>query len=193
MNYLEEIKNRSIFLWNALFDAQNRAHQAQPVYIDRAPVAVKTTGAQKPENTEEMHAAALQVQAGGTQGRVLRGIEEAEQVAKQIAERTVQTEEKEQGREIDAAQQESIWYLHDAESKTEATLTARGFTENPAQVLLEQVHAASLYGNAGKSMPNTARAETANTVQPMRDVESAAWSSYFERDARRYDGAYELM
>lgn len=51
MNYLEELKNRSIFLWRVLFDGGTTADETRPVYIDRASVPDTGTDAQKTDRS----------------------------------------------------------------------------------------------------------------------------------------------
>ena len=46
MNYWDDLKNRSIFLWRSLFGEEENEDREQPVYIDRA-AAAQTAAAQK--------------------------------------------------------------------------------------------------------------------------------------------------
>ncbi len=195
MNYWDDLKNRSIFLWRSLFGEEENEDREQPVYIDRA-AAAQTAAAQKEllytlrselndRETEggDAAAAALYDAAIRTDrtaaGQALRGLPDAEKEREESA-----------GSDDAASQQE-----HRTRSGSTDDFPPKR-TDIPgagAELLLTGLREADFYERRLREMP----ADSAETAAPSMNGEPVAApvdiSAWFEKDARRYDGAYEVM
>lgn len=202
MNYLKKLKNRSVFLWKVLFQTKTAKKLPPPVYIDRAPVQQMLPGAyvneskklkqskaeqskktilqqnykehgspQKVQQTKEhgnrQKEVLYDMQREEQQERVLRGVEEMETAVLQAAlqqKRPMISEQVHQDKE-----------------------------NQSAQMLLNHVQETAQSGR----YPQTTAAHTQQIIGSTREQQASAapekWSAYFEKDARRYDGAYELL
>lgn len=213
MNYLEELKNRSIFLWHALFGGEETANKAEPVYIDRA-AAEQTAAAQTEQpGAAQADAPAVSEEKGLTWGRVtadtdrdpatlwdpteaegqvLRGLSEAEETLAS-AERSGAAES---GGRVEASVEQKVSVR---ENESEAAAGERETERSDisagagAEMLLTGLRMAASSGiraqakPAGRGEMPALRAEREPAVAP------ADISAWFEKDARRYDGAYEVM
>lgn len=252
MNYLEELKNRSIFLWRVLFDGGTTADETRPVYIDRASVPISGTDAQETDRSasatgaekmglnstedrdgsiqrkESANEDVFEPDAASKQGKaetvpmgsvlqnvvgtesaaasngkesetvsqesVLQGITDTELAAQSARQPELTDKEPmEQSRPMDrgTAAQEKMragsTVLPDAQKRTD------DFTASGAEELLQRIHTATRSGIAAER--SITRPETSSPIQTEREQAAgpADVSAWFEKDARRYDGAYELM
>lgn len=243
MNYLQEIENRSMFLWQSLFGEEISADWDTPVYIDGAAAALqKAAAAQEerlhaseealafPEAAAETSTAdearkkpvqAAQSSADTPQRAmesgtvdvpaepVLRGLADsaAEVLLHQIESTAIQAAPQRRAA-IPAAAEDAVdtaGSMAAAEGETppgeaagkeqppDVSSQAALQTSSPAAALLARVRQTEQSAAA-----ITRGAPAASTQEPVRAANPrlagpADWSLCFEKDARRYDGAYELL
>ena len=221
MNYLEELKNRSEILWRSLFGEERSAGEDAPVYIDGAAAAFDKAAAarQKTQDTAERERVSSAEETpqlpGAAAERVLPAAQREETAAKEeappqppqeavlqgVAEDAVarlleRTAESETGvrREVAAALAEQPAGQGAPEQENAAEhAEAAALPPPPAARLLEQVRQAERSTAAlSRRAPLPDGAQTAPAADPGM-ASPADWSLCFEKDARRYDGAYELL
>lgn len=213
MNYLEELKNRSIFLWRALFDWKETADKVQPVYIDRAAAGQTAAAQTERPRTAQAGVQAVSEEKGFTWGRVtadtdrdpaslwdpteaegqvLRGLSETEETLAS-AERSGAAESG--GRADASVEQKDAMRENESEAAAGEREAERSdvSAEAGAEMLLAGLRAASSSGIRARANPAGRGEMQALPTAWEPKVEPADISAWFEKDARRYDGAYEVM
>ena len=159
MNYLEELINRSMILWQSLFGETGLQEKELSVEINPILFVKKTD--KKYEQPQKQGGAAYE----GT--KTLNLLQETENAQK--GNHFLNMRE-----EMDPLRFENV--------QTRITL-AKNLMQNLRRIETANVAGAYLpveHGNEG-------------TPDLLQMADPVSWSEYFERDARRYDGGYELM
>ena len=205
MSYFEQLEARSTFLRRALFGAAVRAGEDASVSIDRAPAwlaaGAETVQPSAPDSGADSTPAEGQTQNAGEK-QTAAGADAAE---KETAEalnrtataegrsgaRTAQTEAEAPATEPGGAVQteETAW----PEGAAAPDITVAAQASFAGEWLLERVRTAQR--QSAQALPGAVQ-ERADAPEYAPRPEASApedWSARFERDARRYDGAYELM
>lgn len=196
MNYLEEVKQRSVILWQAVFAAQSDKGAALPVYIDGAPGTIVPGGEKQREEAVQVAAPAAEtpypMEAAQGAERVLRGVEDsaaAVESVRAVQQKTAQSALAEKEENGTAQTPPSA-----AEGHTAETLSGSGFSEWFAfagEGLLSRLRGTEETALRAKEGQSTATEPSSGAVEERMD--GAQWSDWFERDARRYDGACQIM
>lgn len=195
MKYLDELKNRSVFLWHGLFAPRQSGAADMPVYIDRAPLP---QGAALPkEAVEEMAAqddgltlpqtpqpvrAALGPETAGEDGtarteewseQTLLGVDAAAQLLQALCETPVQS---------------------GGEGETSPSPHPPQEEKRGAAFLWQQLRGAeNSAARAAMPVEKPREMHSATSLSAAGSTDRAAdWSACFERDARRYDGTQIL-
>ena len=205
MSYFEQLVARSTFLRRALFGAAVRAGEDATVSIDRAPAwlaaGAETVQPSAPEpgadsapaegqkqNARENQAAAG---AAATEEGIAEDLNRAAAAEGRSGMRAGQTEEiPPAAAPSGAVQTEETAWPESAAVQDTMTAAQASFA---GEWLLERVRTAQR--QSAQALPGTVQ-ETASAPEYALRQETSApedWSARFERDARRYDGAYELM
>lgn len=210
MQYLRALQKRSIFLWRSLFSGQPETGEKLPVYIERPSAARAAEGQEDAEPVADAGAAvpdrkenrpiipAREAKTGAVrdfarpEGRwVLQGLAEAETRSAAAAER------RSGGENGEALPGETA----SAETGTEQ-IRLSGAPEIPAgeapagaEELLEKLRGTAAAGRRARWMEQSERGLPALPQAPPTGGSAgpAEISAWFEMDARRYDGGYEVM
>lgn len=202
MQYLRALQKRSIFLWRSLFSGQPETGEKLPVYIERPSAARAAEGQEDVEPVADAGAAvpdrkenrpiipAREAKTGAVrdfarpEGRwVLQGLAEAER--------------RSGGENGEALPGETA----SAETGTEQ-IRLSGAPEIPAgeapagaEELLEKLRGTAAAGRRARWMEQSERVLPALPQAPPTGGSAgpAEISAWFEMDARRYDGGYEVM
>lgn len=204
LKYLEQLKQRSVILWRTVFAARVNKRTVMPVYIDCAPAAKAAGAQQEAKSTDE--AATMQAEEESTENaqqiaqfykekvqaeQVLQGFDAMETVLRSSAAAKYAAAQKSgapvwTAADEGAQQQCATPAAADAWERMQHNMAATAAGEN----LLQKLRAAEeMTASAMQMYP----AEHTTSVLPRMAVEPMQWSAYFEKDARRYDGACELM
>ena len=168
MKYWKALENRSITLWQALF-APRRGAEGRPVDIESAP-----SPAGAAQETPEERGGQASASAGGI-------AENAAGWKRPAAEAAAQADSEAAARRAEGRQAAAPAPVH-AES---------GAADLWAQ-LRRAGHSAAFAASAA-AQPAPPRQGPALPEEPAARMAGAAdWSTYFEQDARRYDGGHPL-
>lgn len=158
MNYLEELMNRSVILWQSLFETNGLWEKELSVEIDSILFTGKTNEKFARQRTQK--GAAYEGAVHDNQPRRENGI---------LGEKLL----------LNGWEEERALSLMKAK------------TQRVAEHLLRNLQRAETVNVAGAF--SAVEHENVWDVNRMKMADPASWSGYFERDARRYDGGYELM
>lgn len=197
MSYWQKLEKRSVFLWRALFGTRSAENGAAPVYIDRSGSTISVLPERKETAAPESNAA-LQPQKreqplrqrGGqekTGASVLAGVEAAEAALRQLMQENNGLEAQNTAASRRRFVPEISFGTENGEETQRKAETVRG---GAAKLLAELETMEHTRGRAAAASPRAAAPAGAESV---RQNSGAEWSAYFERDARRYDGAHELL
>lgn len=195
MKYLDELKNRSVFLWHGLFAPQKSGAADMPVYIDRAPLP---EGAALPKEAAEETAAQSDGLTLPQTPQPVRAVPGPETAGEDGTTRTEERSEQTLSG-VDAAAQllEALRETPVQSGGVEETSTSPHLSQEEkrgAAFLWQQLRGTERSA-ARAAMPAEAPRETP-TAPPLSAAGStdraADWSACFERDARRYDGTQIL-
>ena len=192
MKYWKALENRSITLWQALF-APRRGAEGRPVDIESAP-----SPAGAAQETPEERGGQASASAGGiaenAAGRKRPAAEAAAQADSEAAARRAEAARQTEK----TARKETAAFaapLPAAEGR-QAAAPAPVHAESGAADLWAQLrragHSAAFAASAA-AQPAPPRQGPALPEDPAARMAGAAdWSTYFEQDARRYDGGHPL-
>ncbi len=189
MNYFEKLKNRSVFLWRALFEVKHTKELLPPVYIDRAPGQRKLPGAHV-DTAERVP----QAEAEQMTSEALRGVGAEQRMQKKLPQ-TAQDAEKQE--HVLHGMEAMETALRRAALKKESAVVRKDVHQSnekhSAQLLLQRVQETAQSGMYPQNAAVYADQISDGERQMIKSAAPEEWSAYFEKDARRYDGACELM
>lgn len=167
MNYTQALIRQSIALWQALFGEEQ--------WDDSALTLSTRQGLPAAEHTEH-----------GARREMLQ-----ETAQRKHGEHVFAAASDEK-----SAPQEALQVLQGIRYREPAAEEGAGSSEyvqgqDPARQLLHALHRAETANAVGTSRAAEHGADA--TLDRQQMAGPASWSDYFERDARRYDGGYELM
>ena len=197
MSYWENLEKRSVFLWRALFGTQSAENGDAPVYIDHSG-STEMVLPEREETAAPESSAALQAQEreqplqqrGGQEKKtasVLAGVEAAEAALRQLMQENGGLEAQNTAASRRRFVPEISFGTENGEETQRKAETVRG---GAAKLLAELETMEHTRRRAAAASPRAAAPAGAESV---RQNSGAEWSAYFERDARRYDGAHELL
>ncbi len=202
MNYLKKLKNRSVFLWKALFRIKNAKKLPPPVYIDRASVQPELPGAQ----TNEMEKV-LQTKEAQRKQTIVQQIQKEQKLPFKVRQReenqngqtellrSIQPEERHE-RVLRGVEQAETAVRRAVLPQKQAAIAepAHQNKENTsAQMLLKHVREMAQSGIYPQSAAVRAEQSIDSGCVQKDFAAPEEWSAYFEKDARRYDGACEVL
>ena len=158
MNYLEELMNRSVILWQSLFETNGLWEKELSVEINPILFTGKTNEKFARQRTQK--------------GAAYEGA---------VRENQAQRENGILGEKL----------LLNGWEEERALSLMKAKTQRVAEHLLRNLQRAETVNVAG-AFP-VAEHENVWGANQTKMAGPASWSEYFERDARRYDGGYELM
>ena len=204
MQYLRALQKRSIFLWRSLFSEESETGESSPDYIERPTAARAAEGQKDTESAPDLGAAVSdqdksrpiktdrEEKDGAAQlleKQMLRGLTEAEMWVVSVDDKTgIERSEPLMAGAADAGKNPPESRLAgDSEISSGALRTG-------AEQLLGKLRRIDGAGGraraAGRSGAETAPQISGPAAAAAGPAEISAW---FEADARRYDGAYEVM
>lgn len=197
MSYWENLEKRSVFLWRALFGTRSAENGDAPVYIDHSgstemvlPERGETAAPESSAALQTQERVQLPRQRGGQEKEgspILAGVEAAEAALRQLMQENGGQEAQNTAASRRCFVSEIPFRAENREETQRKTATARG---GAARLLAELETMERTRRRAAAASP---RAAAPAGPESVRQNSGAEWSAYFERDARRYDGAHELL